>query len=60
MNMFYDSKTKKTKSWVYAAFVILPVVLIILSWIFGQQAAEYRKANQKEEVVVDIFEKINE
>ena len=53
MTLFYDSKTKKIKLWVIIAFIVVPIILIGLVWIFGKHQAEHKKSEQQKEA--DIF-----
>ena len=53
MTLFYDSKTKKVKTWIIIAFIVVPIILVVLVWTFGKQQAEHKKLEQQKEV--DIF-----
>ena len=59
MGLFYDPLQKKTKSWVFVVFVILPIMLIGLLIIFGGQYAKKNPTNEKELTPQEFFKKFD-
>ena len=55
MSLFYDPTTKKTKSWVFAVFIIIPIIIFLLSVFLGKDYADKKVRATPQEV--DIFEK---
>lgn len=56
MSLFYDSLKKKVKPWALALFVIVPIVLIIFGFIYGQGAVEKKSQQMELEAKPDIFD----
>ena len=54
MTVFYDPKKRKSKPWIFASLIILPVVLAVFGFIIGKQYAEKKKTDVGKEVK-DIF-----
>ena len=54
MSLFYDPKTRKVKMWIIAAFVIVPILLVAIIWVFGQQKVGHKAQDQTKEA--DIFQ----
>ena len=55
MSIFYDPQARKPQIWVYAAFVVIPILVIAIIFISGKKKAE-QKASQAA-AQEDIFAK---
>ncbi len=58
MSLFYNPKTKKVQTWIYPAFVIVPVICIALVIALSRGMANQNKQNDTQEAQVDLFERI--
>jgi len=57
MTLFYDSKTRKARVWVFASFIIIPFTVFILMWLGTKKAVEREKIRKSQEAEIDIFDK---
>jgi hypothetical protein len=58
MTLFYDPKKRKTRPWVVFVFIIIPVVIFFIVFLFGKAAVEKEQAQPKTSsaaTVPDIF-----
>ncbi len=54
MGLFYNPKTKKPQAWIFIFFIIIPILIIAITYILGQSSA---KKNQNKQQESDIFAK---
>ncbi len=56
MSIFYDPLKRKPRVWVFAMFIVIPIVLIILS-LFGTRTIVKKDKMKAKKEDVDIFNK---
>ena len=56
MTIFYDPQTKKSKVWIIAAFILVPIFVLAGVWVYGQQAVQKKNAQQQTQEQ-DIFKR---
>ncbi len=59
MGLFYDPIQKKTKPWVFIVFVVMPIVLIVLFFIFASPYAKKKSVAERELTPQEFFQKFN-
>ena len=57
MTVFYDPKEKKPQMWAFIVFVVIPVFLLIVVFIFGQQRVQQKTEEERSKAKMDVFEK---
>ena len=55
MSIFYNSKKRKVRPWIYVAFVSVPLLLIFCIYYFSQGALSDYKQRQQQKQEDDIF-----
>lgn len=56
MSLLYDPQKKQTKPWVFVAFIIIPIAMLIVGLLFGKKYSS-QKQHEKNATEVDIFDK---
>ena len=61
MGMFYDPIKKKPQTWVFVAFVVVPIIIIIVGYIWGTNYAKSKPVSSDEvkESPSDFFSKFH-
>ena len=49
MTIFYDPQSRKPKVWIFVAFMLVPLVVIIIFLILGHQQAQKKNFGTQEE-----------
>ena len=55
MSLFYNPKTRKAKTWVFATFIIIPIIVIILSILIVKNIDKKHKKDVANISETDIF-----
>ncbi len=55
MTTFYDPKTKKTKPWVAAVFILIPIIVAILIFVITKNIADRNSYKESKTTAEDIF-----
>ncbi len=57
MGLFFDPIKKKPQTWVFAAFILVPILLIVFGLIYGKVVAQKHPTEEKEESAQEFFQK---
>ncbi|MGE0269245.1 MAG: hypothetical protein AB7S78_12410 [Candidatus Omnitrophota bacterium] len=55
MSLYYNSKKRRVRPWIYIAFVAVPLVLIFFLYYFSQGALSDYKRREQQKQEEDIF-----
>ncbi|MBP9855549.1 MAG: hypothetical protein KBD53_11840 [Candidatus Omnitrophica bacterium] len=55
MSLYYDSKKRKVRPWIYVVFGIIPVVMIYCTYVFSQNPVKEYKLREQQKLEEDIF-----
>lgn len=55
MSLFYDPKTKKPQVWVIGAFILVPILIMLIFYVLGQSAMKKQTAEPEKIEEPDIF-----
>ena len=57
MTTFYDPTTRKPHPWVLIVFIILPILISLLSFVFGQKSFQDKVEREKRAAQSDVYDK---
>jgi len=57
MTTFYDPATRKPHPWVLIVFIILPVLISLISFAFGQKNFQDKMEQERRAAKSDVFDK---
>lgn len=57
MGTFYDSQKKQPKVWIMIAFLVVPVIVVIMFISVGKKAKENKGLKEKQDQAEDVFDK---
>ncbi|MBF0479774.1 MAG: hypothetical protein HQL26_09855 [Candidatus Omnitrophica bacterium] len=55
MTLFYDPLKKRPQMWIIAAFILVPIIIVVLLYVGSKGAVEKKKNEKIKEDTVDIF-----
>jgi len=58
MTLFYNPRTRKVQPWVLMAFILVPLVILVIGWVVTQGMVSEHKIQKANEAAEDIFDKL--